>query len=122
MNTNLPAEFTGSLRLASRALAEGWPVVLVVATLNGETGKPDAACSITVPPTKAVDVALLLAGARLEIYMLASRIAHSTADPQVFITAFLEYNAEIPKAARKLKSGPAAEPPPDDQGSKERTS
>lgn len=30
MNTDLPVEFTGSLTLASRALAEGWPVVLVV--------------------------------------------------------------------------------------------
>ena len=122
MSTDLPAEFTGSLGLASRALAEGWPVVLLVATLNGETGKPDAACSITVPPTKAVDVALLLAGARLELYMLASRIAYSTADPQLFLAAFLEYNAKIMKAAHELKSGPAAEPPPDDQGGKERTS
>ena len=122
MKTDLPAEFTGSLTLASRALAEGWPVVLIVATLNGETGKPDAACSITTPPTKAVDVALLLAGARLELYMLASRIADSTRDPDLFLAAFAEYNAKITKAARELKSRPAAEQPPDDQGGKERTS
>lgn len=121
MNTDLPVEFTGSLTLASRALAEGWPVVLVVAVLDRETGKSDAACSITTPPTNAVDVALLLAGAQLELHLLAAKIAGSTRDPYFFLAAFAEFNAKIVKAALKLKSGPAAEPPPDDQA-KETTS
>ncbi|MCX5672243.1 MAG: hypothetical protein NTU94_13075 [Planctomycetota bacterium] len=121
MNTDLPAEFTGSLNLASRALAEGWPVVLVVAILDRETGKSDAACSITVPRANAIEVALLLAGAQLELHLLASRIAGSMADPQDFLATFAEYNAKILKAALKLKSGLAAERPPDGQA-KETTS
>lgn len=121
MNTDVPVEFTGSLSLASRALAEGWPVVVVVAVLDRETGKSDAACSITVPRAKPVEVALLLAGAQLELHLLASRIAGSMADPQDFLATFAEYNAKIVKAARKLKSGPAAEQPPDGQGGKDTT-
>ena len=121
MNTDLPAEFTGSLNLASRALAEGWPVVVVVAVLDRETGKSDAACSITVPPTLAVEVALLLAGAQLELHLLACRIAASMADPRLFLAVFAEYNAKIAKAALKLNSGPAPEPPPGGQA-KETTS